>query len=191
MSPGWPEPPALIEGLRLRLRRTLPDDAATLFALLDDAEVMRLLDWPHPGSVAETRVHLQAVDERWQRGQEHQYLVVRKADGVALGTIAFRPRGHAADFGYVLGRAHWGQGHGTEAATLLAGWLRRQPVLQRLWATCDAGNGASARVLEKAGLAREALMRKASVRPNLGGAIRDTLLYAWVRDDAPGSETPR
>jgi hypothetical protein len=25
-------------------------------------------------------------------------------------------------------------------------------------------------------------MRKAHVRPNLGGAIRDTLLFAWVRE---------
>ncbi len=189
-SSAWPEPPTLIEGVRLRLRRTMPDDAPALFALVDDAEVMRFMDWPHPGGVAETRVHLQAADERWARGLEHQYLVLRKADGVALGSISFRPHGHAADFGYVFGRAHWGQGYGAEAAALLVGWLRRQPVLQRLWATCDAGNRASARVLEKAGLQREALMRKASRRPNLGGAIRDTLLYAWVRDDLP-EEPPR
>lgn len=182
-APRWPEPPALIEGVRLRLRRTMPDDAAALFALVDDAEVMRFLDWPHPSGVAETRVHLQAVDERWARGHEHQYLVVRKADGVALGTIAFRPRGHTADFGYVLGRAHWGQGYGTEAARLLVGWLQRQRALVRLWATCDAHNTASAHVLQAAGLQQEALMRKASVRPNLGGAIRDTLLFAWVRED--------
>lgn len=184
-APGWTEPPALIEGARLRLRRSMPDDAAALFALVDDAEVMRWLDWPRPQGVAETRVHLQAVDERWMRGQEHQYLVVRKADGLPLGSIAFRPRGHAADFGYLLGRAHWGQGYGTESARLLGDWLRRQPVLVRLWATCDADNTASARVLHAAGLQREALMRRASMRPNLGGAIRDTLLYAWVRDEEP------
>ena len=188
-APRWPEPPALIEGVRLRLRRTMPDDAAALFALVDDTEVMRFLDWPHPSGVAETRVHLQAVDERWARGQEHQYLVVRKADGVALGTIAFRPRGHTADFGYVLGRAHWAQGYGTEAARLLVGWLQRQHALVRLWATCDAHNTASARVLQAAGLQQEALMRRASLRPNLGGAIRDTLLFAWVREDEPKAPT--
>lgn len=189
-APAWPEPPALIEGVRLRLRRTMPDDAATLFALLDDADVMRYLDWPHPGSAAEVRVHLQAADERWARGQEHQYLVVRKADGVAVGTTSFRPRGHTADFGFVFGRAHWGQGHATEAVRLLVGWLQRQRVLVRLWATCDADNAASARVLQAAGLQREALMRRASVRPNLGGAIRDTLLHAWVRDDPVQAAPP-
>ena len=180
---SWPEPPALIEGARLRLRRAMPDDAETLFALVDDAEVMHFLDWPRPGSAAEVRVHLQTVDGHWQRGHEHQYIVVRKADGLALGTLSFRPRGHTADFGYVFGRAHWGQGHATEACRLIVGWLQRQRVLVRLWATCDAGNTASARVLEKAGLRFEGLMRKASVRPNQGGAIRDTRLFAWVRDE--------
>jgi [ribosomal protein S5]-alanine N-acetyltransferase len=183
---AWPEPPALIEGVRLRLRRARPDDAAALFALVDDAAVMRFLDWPRPGSVADTLAHLRAVDERWQRGLEHQYLVLRKPDGVALGSLAFRPRAHSADFGFFFGRAHWGQGFGSEAAALLVGWLRRQPALVRLWATCDVDNRASARVLEKAGLQREALMRRASVRPNLDHAIRDTALYAWVRDE----ETP-
>ena len=185
--PAWPEPPHLIEGVRLRLRRTGPDDAAALFALVDDAEVMRYLDWARPGSVAATRAHLQAVDERWARGLEHQYLVVRKADGVALGTVAFRPRGHTADFGCVFGRAHWRQGYGTEAARLLVGWLQRQPALVRLWATCDADHAASARVLQAAGLQQEALMRRATVRPNLGGEIRDTRLFAWVREE--GSPT--
>ena len=32
-------------------------------------------------------------------------------------------------------------------------------------------------------------MRRASVRPNLGGAIRDTLLFAWVREDEPKAPT--
>lgn len=192
-APRWPEPPALIEGVRLRLRRIRPDDAQALHELLDDADVMRYLDWPRPTHVADTRTHLLAVDERWQRGQEHQYLALRKPDGVAtsglatrsvaIGSLAFRPRAHSADFGCVFGRAHWGQGLGSEAVALLVGWLQRQPVLLRLWATCDAEHRASARVLEKAGLQREALMRRASLRPNLGGAVRDTLLYAWVREE--------
>ncbi len=182
--------PVRIEGARLSLRRVVPDDAATLFALVDDAAVMRFLDWPRPRSAAETRAHLEAVDLRWAQGLEHQFLALRKADGAALGTLAFRPRGHAADFGYVFGRAHWGQGHASEAAQLLAGWLRRQPSLLRVWATCDVDNTASARVLEKAGLLLEGRLKRAALRPNLGGAVRDNLLYAWAREDGP-EETPR
>jgi [ribosomal protein S5]-alanine N-acetyltransferase len=177
------EVPTLIEGARLRLRRVMADDAPTLFSLVDDADVMRYMDWPRPSGVHETRAFLQNADERWWRGQEHQYMVVHKAEGVALGTASFRPRGHAVDFGYVFGRAHWGQGHASEAAQLLVGWLRRQGSVLRIWATCDADNLASARVLAKAGLLLEGRLKRATARPNLGGAVRDNLLYAWARPE--------
>ncbi len=180
--------PVLIEGARVRLQRVRPADAAALFALVDDAEVMRFMDWPRAASVDETRAHLEGADQRWAAGTEHQYLVLDKATGAPVGSIAFRPHGHAADFGYLVGRAHWGRGIATEAARLVLGWLQRHGV-ERVWATCDADNAASAAVLRKAGLQFEGRLRRATRRPQLGGAARDTLMFAWVRDDAP-AETP-
>jgi [ribosomal protein S5]-alanine N-acetyltransferase len=183
------KPPVLIEGVRVRLKRAQPEDAAALFALVDDAEVMRFMDWPRAASVAETRAHLDAAARRWDAGHEHQYLIVAKAGAAAVGSISFRPHGHAVDFGYLMGRAFWGQGLGTEAATMLLGWLRRQAGVIRIWATCDADNTRSAGVLTRAGLQFEGRMRRATLRPNLGPAAhdnpRDTLLYAWVREAEP------
>jgi [ribosomal protein S5]-alanine N-acetyltransferase len=181
-------PPVLIEGVRLRLVRATPDDAATLFALVDDAQVMQFMDWPRAGSVDDTRRHLEAMQRAWATGSEHQYLIQAKPGGAALGSISFRrhpPGGPSADFGYLLGRAHWGHGYATEAAALLLGWLQRQREVVRVWATCDAHNTRSAAVLERAGLQREGLLRRATLRPNVGGGPRDTLMYAWVREEAP------
>ena len=50
-----------------------------------------------------------------------------------------------------------------------------------MWATCDVENARSARVLEKAGLAREAVLRAWAVRPNVSPEPRDVLMYARVR----------
>jgi RimJ/RimL family protein N-acetyltransferase len=175
--------PVLIEGARVRLRQAVPADAAALFALVDDAEVMRHMDWPRARSVEDTRVHLVSVAQRWDAGTEHQYLILHKPEAQVVGSIAFRPHGHHADFGYVLGRRHWGQGLGTEAAQLVVQWLRRQAGIVRVWATCDADNARSAAVLQKAGLMFEGRLRRATVRPNLGPQARDTLMYAWVRED--------
>ena len=61
-------------------------------------------------------------------------------------------------------------------------WLRRQPTVLRIWATTDADNTRSAAVLGKVGLQLEGVMRKATLRPNIGGGPRDTLLYASVKD---------
>ena len=59
--------------------------------------------------------------------------------------------------------------------------------MQRVWATVDAENARSAAVLVKAGLQREGVMRKATLRPNMGAPYdktpRDTALYAWVREE--------
>jgi [ribosomal protein S5]-alanine N-acetyltransferase len=185
-----PGPPVLIEGVRLRLRRATPDDAAVLFALADDAEVMRHMDWPRAAGVHDTRVHLEGADRRWSAGTEHQYLVLAKPGGEAIGSISYRVHGsHAVDFGYLIGRPFWGRGFGSEAATLLVGWLQRQSGLVRIWATCDAENTRSAAVLAKAGLQLEGRLRRATLRPNIGPpgntTPRDTLLYAWVREEAP------
>ena len=67
--------------------------------------------------------------------------------------------------------------------------LQRQAGLQRIWATCDASNHASAAVLQKAGLQMEGRLRRATLRPNFNptrpAEPRDTLMYAWVRTAAP------
>lgn len=181
--------PVLIEGVRVRLRQARPSDAAALFSLVDDEEVMRHMDWPRAAGVDDVRQHLEGGLQRWDAGTEYQYLILLKPDAEPVGSIAFRPHGFHVDFGYVLGRAHWRQGLATEAARLLVQHLQRQPGVVRIWATCDADNSASAAVLKKAGLQFEGRLRRAHIRPNLpsprGPEPRDTLMHAWVREEGP------
>jgi [ribosomal protein S5]-alanine N-acetyltransferase len=176
--------PVLIEGVRLRLRRSTPADAAWTFRAANDSELMRYMDWPAHRDESDARAYLEGCAARWGAGTEFHWIIERKPGGESIGAIACRPRGQAADFGYFLARAHWGQGLGTEAAQLLVGWLQRQSGIVRIWATADTANTRSAAVLKKAGLVLEGVMRKATVRPNIGGAPRDTALFAWVRADA-------
>lgn len=198
--PARPSVPVLIEGVRLRLRRSTPADAAATFAIVSDPDVMRHLDWPAPRQADETQAYFDGCAARWQAGVEHHWMIELKQpvppQGAqegrgqrqpVIGSIACRIQGHAADFGYFLARAHWGRGHATEAAGLLVGWLQRQSRIVRIWATTDVRNAASAAVLRKAGLQLEGVMRKATLRPNEGPGLadrpRDTALYAWVKPD--------
>ena len=187
--------PVLIEGVRLRLRRSTPADAASTFAIACDPEVMRYLEWPAPQRLADTQEFFDGCAARWQSGAEYHWMIELKAGGLALGCIGCRIKGHAADFGYFLDRKHWGQGYATEAARLLVGWLQRQGSIVRISATTDADNQASASVLRKLGLQQEGVLRKATVRPNFGPNInlkngpklstapRDTALFASVQSD--------
>lgn len=176
-------PPVLIEGVRLRLRRSTPADAPWTYAAANHPDVMRHMDWPAHRGVEDAHAYLDGCAARWAAGTEFHWVIEHKAQGQPIGAMACRPKGHAVDFGYFLGRAHWGQGLGTEAAQLLVGWLQRQPEVLRIWATCDADNVASAAVLHKAGLVFEGRLRRATLRPNRGPGPYDTLVYAWVREE--------
>ena len=182
MQPMQLQVPVLIEGVRLRLRRSTPADAATTFEMARDPEVMRYMEWPAPQRLADTQDFFDGCAARWHSGVEYHWMIELKT-GAAVGCIGCRIKGHAADFGYFLARTQWGQGYATEAAGLLVKWLQRQGSIVRIGATTDADNSASAAVLQKVGLQREGLMRKATVRPNIGPAPRDTALYASVKPE--------
>ncbi len=53
--------------------------------------------------------------------------------------------------------------------------------IRRIGAVCNAQNLASARVMEKAGLIREGILRRWLRHPNVGAEPRDCFSYALVR----------
>jgi RimJ/RimL family protein N-acetyltransferase len=58
--------------------------------------------------------------------------------------------------------------------------------LIRIQAHCHVANLASVRVLEKAGMALEGVLRKHSLFPNLSPAPQDVRLYAWISQPPDG-----
>lgn len=88
--------------------------------------------------------------------------------------------GHAM-FGYVLAKKFWGRGMPAEVLTYLVDWALAQPSLYRAYAYCDVENLTSARVMEKAGMVREGILRRWYVAPTLGPEPRDCIVCAKVR----------
>ena len=88
---------------------------------------------------------------------------------------------HHAGLGYVLGRKHWGHRLMVEAMSAIVGWLIAQPAIYRVWAVCDSTHLASARVLGKAGLEREGILRRFMIHPNISAEPRDCTCYSRVR----------
>jgi RimJ/RimL family protein N-acetyltransferase len=71
----------------------------------------------------------------------------------------------------------------SEAVIAVMGWLQRQPGIYRIWAYCAAVHERSARVLERAGMSYEALLRRWVVLPNFAEEPSDAKVYAWIRPD--------
>ena len=83
------------------------------------------------------------------------------------------------EVGYVVDKQFWGRGLATAALRQLVGLLEAIPTLSRIWATCALDNPASARVLEKSGFVREAILKKWATYPAQGGGAFDN--YSYVR----------
>jgi len=175
-------PPDVIELRRLRLRRPTLADAPAIFEYASDPEVARYADWPLSASLESVTERLRSREAAWNAGDEFHWVVTLPPDDRPIGAIACTISGHTAEFGFLFARTFWRNGYATEAARAIVDWIFSVPSVWRLCATCDSDNGASARVLEKAGLTREGTLRRAIVRPNLPGAPRDAFLYSKVRE---------
>jgi ribosomal-protein-alanine N-acetyltransferase len=176
-------PPPQIDTSRLRLRRLAIENAAAIFArYAQDPEVTRYLIWRPHQSIAETEAYIESRIEAWESGMAFTYALTLAGDPTAIGAIELRPGPHGVEFGYVLARPHWGHGYMAEALRALVDWALAQAGVWRAWAYCDAENAASARVMEKAGLAFEAVLGRWAVHPNLSPEPRDCRVYARLRE---------
>jgi ribosomal-protein-alanine N-acetyltransferase len=174
--------PEVIRTERLLLRAPLLEDAADLFEGYGrDAEVARYMTWRPKQQVREMEEFIAGCVAAWRGGQRRPWVLTRKPAAVAIGMIELRLDGPRADLGYVLARDAWGQGLMSEAARAVVELALAQPGLYRVAAHCDAENMASARVLEKAGMVLEGVLRRYEVHPNLSEEPRDVLLSARTR----------
>jgi ribosomal-protein-alanine N-acetyltransferase len=173
-----PHPPEALGTPRLLLRRARERDADAILDNASDEEVTRYMVWRRLEKRDEVLEFLATTDAQWESGEEFGWVITRRDEGLAIGGISIRPRPHDADFGYVLHRAHWNRGIATEAARVVADWALAVLGTPRLWATTDAENGASIRVLGKLGLECEGLLPDGVVRPNLSPHPRPTYVFA-------------
>jgi ribosomal-protein-alanine N-acetyltransferase len=180
VPPLDPPPPSELYTARLRLRRPTLTDADAVFAYASDPEVCAYVGWPQHRERSDTVAFLRAAMREFDEGGMISYLAERLDDGKVIGSTGF-VRDHGLQIGYVLGKPWWRQGYATELARAMIdfGWTR--PEIHRVWAITDVENIGSGRVLEKAGMQREGVLRRFGVHPNLGSTPRDCVVYAIVR----------
>ena len=170
---------------RLILRPPEPGDAGPVFrSWASDPEVVKYLTWYPHASPLETENWIQESVAGWKEGTDFPYLIARKT-GEVIGGMAWRPESakFKGSIGYVLARSEWGQGLMTEALKALLENIFSDPAVFRAYAYCHVANRASMRVMEKAGMAREGLLRRLIVFPNLSPQPLDVYCYARTRQE--------
>jgi ribosomal-protein-alanine N-acetyltransferase len=176
------QPPETLETRRLRLRKPVPEDAEVIFRqYAQDPEVTKYLTWYPNQSVAETQEFVHSCIAAWDSEKSFQWAILQKKRNQVIGMIGFRADGHKWELGYVLTRDYWGRGYMTETVKALIHWALSQGEIYRVWAVCDLDNRASARVLEKAGMTKEGILRRWSVHPNISSEPRDSYCYSITK----------
>jgi RimJ/RimL family protein N-acetyltransferase len=175
-------PPETIKTERLILRKPRMEDAAAIFeSYAQDPEVKRYMVWKAHKDVRETEQFISTCLRLWQKGRDFAYAITLKKSNQLIGMIALHPMKLKVEVGYGLARSYWGQGIMTEALRAVIAWALAQPGIYRVQATCDVENFGSARVMEKAGMTREGLLRRYILHPNISDEPRDVYLYAIVK----------
>jgi [ribosomal protein S5]-alanine N-acetyltransferase len=172
--------PDRIQTQRLILREPRHADAALLFdTYTQNAEVARYMVWRPHTELSQTEGFIERCMQGWASGLSRPYvLAFHDNEHIPVGMLEARLHSHMIDFGYVLGRQHWGAGLMPEAIKALSEVALAQPDCFRLQATCDVENRASARTLEKSGFVREGRLERYTILPNRSAEPLACFMYA-------------
>ena len=154
-----------IETERLILRRfTLKDAVYMYYNWASDPEVTKYLTWPAHTSLKVTRDLLEEWVPRYADGGYFNWVIEYKETGKPIGNISvvkLNENTEAADIGYCMGRAYWGKGLMPEALKAVVEYLFDVVGLNRIAACHDVNNPNSGKVMKKAGMRWEGILRAA------------------------------
>lgn len=176
-----------LAGESILLRCYRPGDGEALFAGIDAHrdELKQRLPWPDAHrSAADSEAYVRRMQADFVARRQFVFGIWDLASGDYLGSTGL----HAPDWrtpkvevGYFLLPTARGRGHASSAVRLLVRLGFDQLLLNRVHATCDADNDASAAVLRRAGLQLEGHSHLDQRDHN--GRLRDTLHFALTIDD--------
>jgi RimJ/RimL family protein N-acetyltransferase len=169
-----------IETDRLLLRPLTADDLDDVYEYDRRPDVARYLYW-EPRTRAQSRLALDRNTRRTALEKEGDALVlavVRRELGrvvgqVSLGWVSQEHRG--GEIGFILDPAHHGRGLAREAVEAMLRLGFADLGLHRIVGQCDARNHASARLMERLGMRREAHL---VANEHVKGEWTDGFVYA-------------
>ncbi|WKX74228.1 GNAT family N-acetyltransferase [Streptomyces sp. XD-27] len=164
----------MVQTPRLLLRRWRDEDIAPLTAINADPEVMR---WIGDGSTRDeeqTRAGVEAMEREWEAEGFGLFAVEIRATGrlagfTGLSVPHFLPEVlPAVEVGWRLGRAFWGRGLASEAASAAVRFGFHDRGLEKIVSIAQIGHGASERIMGKLGMRLE----RELVDPACGRPVR-------------------
>ena len=144
---------------RLLLRNVEESDLEAILEQRNHPDVARYQSWalPYTREAAEELVSALVAMDGPKNDEWWQATICDADDGTIFGDIAVRLEfdGRIAKVGYQLDPAHWGRRYATEALQAVVAYLFGDVGVNRVGASLDPENPASAMVLERCGFSYE------------------------------------
>jgi len=173
--------PPVLASARLRLRPFTHDDAAPLFRVFSDEQVVRFWSVGAWTDIAQAEKMIEEALLAYREGGLSRYAIALADTDELIGICNLRgffEQNRRCELGYALGSAHWGHGYAFEALETLLGHAFSALDMNRIEADIDPRNDASARLLERLGFRREGYMPE---RWFVHGEYADTAFYGLLR----------
>lgn len=164
---------------RLILRPLTLEDTQDMFAYTSRPDATRFLSW-HPHShIEQTESFLKTVIATYgQVHTEFSWAIELKDKSKMIGVIKLfdiNKNNKRAEVSYILNADYQGQGYLNEAIISVIDFAFKHMQLIRVQARCTTDNLASEKVMQKAGMLREGVLKKYWI---LKGETKDVVLYA-------------
>lgn len=147
---------------RLTLRKFVLSDAKGMYEnWATDEKVSRYVSWNVHESLEETQAIIKNWIQEYETGS-YNWAVELKETGELIGSIAtvsISEKHHYCEIGYCYGSRFWGQGYATEALKAVLDYLLNECRMHLVEAKHYSANPASGRVMEKAGMVKEAVLK--------------------------------
>jgi len=177
------KPPTILTE-RLVLRPLTIEDDEAIYSYASDPLVSKYVSFETANSIEDTRTFLRSVLDNYRKGVEPGSFAIVMNEGMKLiGTIGYLNWSNVnkrIEIGYALSRPYWNCGYVTEAAKAMIGYFFRHTDLIRIEARCAVEHTASSRVMEKAGMTFEGILRKQAL---ISGRHHDMKMYSVLRDE--------
>jgi len=180
-------PPPVLRTDRLILRPLALEDAPTVQRLAGSARVAETtLNIPHPYGDGVAEAWIAALEPAFERGENVVFAIVPNDGASLIGAINLRldPQHLRGEVGYWIGEPYWNLGYATEALRAVLAYGFSQLGLNRIQAKYLPRNPASGRVMQKAGMASEGILRQYLRK---GDRFEDLASCAIIRSDWEGA----
>jgi RimJ/RimL family protein N-acetyltransferase len=178
---SWPVEQPTLSHSEVTLRPLREEDIDAIYQACQDPTIPAFTRVPSPYDREMAEEFVRGCDISYRN---HQGIVfAMEKDGNFAGTIGLHSinlSDHCAEVGYWVEKSHRGSGLCTAATKTLLEFALEIMGFRRIEGLADYNNIASQRVMERAGMTRDALLRNRVTKPN--GDQIDMVLFSMVKN---------